>query len=136
MSNLASLDLGARGGEARARTLLEDLIEEYRRSGRLGVAVWYRKSHDPAEHYQLLMLVKDLPPNPRIIRHRQPLYWKTGSLVAPFVDIDLYNLDDFAQELAKENPTFVGYKEHSEALFFDRILFQSQYAKVIDFFNI
>ena len=136
MSNLASLDLGARGGEARVRTLLEDLVEEYRRSSRLGLAVWYGKSQGPTEHYQLLMLVSDLPPNPRIIRHRQPLYWKTGSTVAPFVDIDLYNLDDFAHELARGNPAFDGYKENSEVLFFDRRLLQSQHARVIDFFNI
>jgi hypothetical protein len=82
------------------------------------------------------MLVKDLPPNPRIIRHRQPLYWKTRSVVAPFVDIDLYNLDDFAQELASGNPTFTGYNQNYEVLFFDRMLLQSQYARLIDFFNI
>src|SRR5437667_7556653 len=108
MSNLASLDLSAKGGEARVRALLEDLVEEYRRPGRLGLVVWYGKSNGPAQHYQLLMLVKDLPPSPRSIRHRQPLYWKAGSLVAPFVDIDLYNLDDFARQLASGNATFAG----------------------------
>lgn len=57
MADLAQLDLKAKGGEARLRALLEDMVDVYRelRLPRtpLALAVWFNKSPE-SDHHRLL----------------------------------------------------------------------------------
>ncbi len=74
MGDLAQLDLRAKGGEARIRALLEDLIGYYKGGYpgyQLALAVWFKRS--PESDEQNLLALFTGPPMKTVLSQRQSL---------------------------------------------------------------
>ncbi len=123
MADLAQLDLKARGGEARLRALLEDLINYYK--GRiypgyqLALVAWFGKSAGKPEH-NLLALFTGPPMNKIAFSQRQSLLWKTGSEQPPFANIYATSVDYFTEQLRVNAAELRQYFDSFEVLYFDK----------------
>ncbi len=135
MANLMQLDLRARGGEARIRALLEDLISYYKGvypAYQLALTVWYGKSPDSSEH-NLLALFTGPPMDGFAPTQHQSLTWKTGLNGPPFANIYATSVDYFMEQL-KSNPTaLTKFKDKYEVLYFDKQLLSNE---ILRAFNI
>ena len=134
MADLAQLDLGARGGEARLRALLEDLIEYHKGvypHNRLALAVWFGKSPKNPEH-NLLELFSGLPMNKIAGPTRVSLLWKTGSKEGPFVDIYATSVNYFVEQISSNPRALSHFFERFEVLYFDKQLLNDQVFQVFN----
>lgn len=135
MAHLAELDLATKGGEAKLRALLEDLVEAYKDANpgcRLALAVWYGKISGQEE--QKLLLLYAAPARERFEgSERQPLFWKTGSQGPPFAKVDAFSLDYFLKRLRLESPDLRPYFENLEVLYFEKGLLDEQ---ILQRFNV
>jgi hypothetical protein len=128
MAHLPQLDLAARGGEARLRALIEDLLPElveyykglYPRFP-LALAVWFGKSPGSTEHSLLVLFSGSR--NDRIEGPtRVSVHWKTGSEGPPFLNVYATSVDHFAQELRSNRQGLDKYFENAEVLYFNKEL--------------
>ncbi|HLI29822.1 MAG TPA: hypothetical protein VKV79_01830 [Terriglobia bacterium] len=121
MGNLAQLDLQTKGGEARTRALLEDLVAFHRGvypKSQLALAVWFGKSLGASQHNLLELYTGSQFDR---IRDNGPysLLWKTGSDGPPFVNLSVTSVDSFTKLL--QDPAQVGkYFDRFEVLYFDK----------------
>jgi hypothetical protein len=124
MPDLAQLGLKAKGGEARLRALLEDLIEYYKGvySGQpLALAVWFARSEESSEQ-NLLVLFDRSPLSEILLSPHQSLVWKTGLEAPPFANIHCTSVDYFTRELGSNPESLAKYFDRSEVLYFDKRL--------------
>ncbi len=124
MADLAELDLKTKGGEARLRALLEDLVDYYKGvySGQpLALAVWFAKSPESSEQ-NLLVLFAESPLNKIVLSEHQSLVWKTGLQEPPFANIYCTSVEYFAQELRSNTQSLAKYFERPEVLYFEKRL--------------
>lgn len=134
MADLAQLDLRMRGGEARTRALLEDVIEQHmgiKPNNRLALAVWFTKSLDSREQ-QLLEVFSGLPKE-GFAETRFSLLWKTGSDAPPYVNIRATSVDYFGNLLHAHPDELALYREKYEVLYFDKNLLNPA---ILEFFAI
>jgi hypothetical protein len=135
MSNLASLDMRARGGEARLRALLEDLVQYYvgvYPQNPLALVVWFKKAPERPEQ-NLLALFAGRLRDEITVTPRQSLAWKTGVEGPPYLEVHASSVEHFSQRLASEPSVLSKYQDHAEVLFFDR---QQLNNEITQFFNI
>jgi hypothetical protein len=124
MANLAQFDLGTRGREARARALLEDLVEAHigvRPQFRMGLAVWFGKS-PTADDQNLLELVAGPPIKDEIARDHVPLLWKSGISGPPYVSVETMSIDHFLTLATSAPAQTTRYRDNCEVLYFDKKL--------------
>lgn len=134
MADLAQLDLRAKGGEARLRALLEDVVESHmgiRPGYRLALAVWFRKTLENQDQH-LLELFTGVPME-GINDERISLLWKTGSNIPPFVNIRFTSVDYFTKLLGAYPDQVNPYRDKYEILYFDKNLLNPP---IIEGFNI
>lgn len=142
MVDLAQLDLRAKGGEARIRALLEDLIGHYRGlypGYQLALAVWFKKSLESDEQ-NVLALFNGPPIKPLLsallttgVSRRQSLLWKSGSEDPPYVNVYADSVDHFSQQLASNRDALAHFLETPEVLFFDK---ERLTPEIIQVFNV
>jgi hypothetical protein len=135
MAHLAELDLTTKGGEAKLRALLEDLVEAYKGPNpayRLALAVWFGK-RSGQEEQNLLLLYAGPPMEMFESSERQPLFWKAGSQGPPFARVHAASLDYFLKRLLLESPDLQPYFENFEVLFFEKDLLDEQ---ILQRFNV
>jgi len=135
MAHLAELDLTTKGGEAKLRALLEDLVEAYKDANagcRLALAVWYGK-RSGQEEQNLLLLYAGPPRETFDGSERQPLFWKAGSQGPPFARVHATSLDYFLKRLLLESPDLRSYFENFEVLYFEKDLLDEQ---ILQRFNV
>jgi hypothetical protein len=139
VSDLASFDLKTRGGEARLRALLEDLVDYYKGvylqtvpPHPLALAVWFEKLPDRPEQNLLALFAGKLR-DEISITPRQSLSWKTGVEGPPFLEIHSSSLEHFSEVLRTDQRAVSRYRDRAEVLYFDKNLLNDE---VIRFFNI
>ena len=122
MGNLASLDMRARGGEARLRALLEDLVQYYvgvYPENPLALAVWFEKIPDRPDQ-NLLVLFGGKLSNEITVTPRQSLGWKTGVEGPPFLEVHATSVGHFTQQLIAQPASLSRYRDRAEVLYFDK----------------
>jgi hypothetical protein len=128
MADLAQLDLKGRGGEARTRALLEDVVTYHQGvypHYRLGLAVWFGKSQ--AEPVQKLLELFTIPQKSKVEGPtRFSLHWKTGSTEPPFVDVYATSVDYFSQQLHSNPTSLSAFLQTPEVLYFDKQIVNSE----------
>jgi hypothetical protein len=135
MGNLASLDMRARGGEARLRALLEDLVQYYvgvYPQNPLALVVWFEKAPDRPEQNLLALFAGSLR-NEITVTPRQSLAWKTGVEGPPYLEVHASSVEHFGQQLANDPLRLSMYRSHAEILFFDKKHLSDEITR---FFNI
>lgn len=135
MGNLASLDLRARGGEARLRALLEDLVQYYvgvYPNNPLALVVWFEKGLDRPDQ-NLLVLFSGTPKTDITVTPRQSLRWKTGVDGPPFLEVHSSSVEFFEQQIKTRPANLARYLDRAEVLYFDKELLVDE---VLRFFNI
>jgi hypothetical protein len=135
MAHLAELDLTTKGGEAKLRALLEDLVEAYKDANagrRLALAVWYGK-RSGQEEQNLLLLYAGPPRETFDGLERQPLFWKTGSQGPPFARVHATSLDYFLEQLRTQPSNLAPYFQNWEVLYFDKDALD---AEILQAFNV
>lgn len=124
MADLAQLDLHTKGGEARVRALLEDLIEQYKGAYSrqpLALAVWFSKSPGRDRH-NLLLLFANSPILDRIAGpEEQSLVWRASG-GPPFASIYTGSVKYFAELLASPRDEAAKFWDGSEVLYFEKRL--------------
>ncbi len=127
MANVAQFNFETKREEARIRALLQDLTESYtgvRPEGRLALAVWFAKSLGIKEQH-LLFLFSGTPIN-GIINTTVPLFWKSGSQVAPFVFIDATDVGWFSTLIKADPHRVAPYQNDYEVVYFDKKLLNTE----------
>lgn len=139
MSNLASLDLRALGGEARLRALLEDLVDYYKSvylqmtpPRPLALAVWFEKAAERPEQ-NLLALFAGRLKEEISVTPRQSLQWKTGIEGPPFLEVHACSVQYFTEVLRDRANDLSRYRVRAEVLYFDKKLLTDE---VLRFFNV
>ena len=135
MSGLGQLDLRAKGGEARLRALLEDLLSYYKGvypGHKLVLAIWFERTPESAVH-NLLALFTGPPMDEIAISERQSLLWKTGSEEPPFVNIHATSVDYFTKKLVVDQNSLSGYMDEFEVLYFEKQFLTQQ---ILNAFNV
>jgi hypothetical protein len=125
----------ARGGEARLRALLEDLVQYYvgvYPQHPLALVVWFEKSPDRPEQNLLALFSGELR-DEITVTPRQSLRWKTGVEEPPYVEVHASSVEYFAGQLRTQPAKLSRYRDRSEVLHFDKKLLTDE---VIRFFNI
>jgi len=124
-----------RGGEARLRALLEDLIQYYvgvYPNNPLALVVWFEKAPERPEQNILALFAGTLR-NEITVTPRQSLSWKTGTEGPPYLEVHASSVGHFAQELASQPQGLSRYRDRAEVLFFDKKFLKEE---VTQFFNI
>ncbi|HXZ40821.1 MAG TPA: hypothetical protein VEG68_08770 [Terriglobales bacterium] len=130
MGGLAQLDLATKGGEARLRALLEDVVEYHK--DRLALAVWYGKSANDADHKVLELF--DTPGKYEMVRpQRFSLLWKTGSQGPPFVEIYAMSVEHFCERHRSDAASLSQFFQNFEVLYFNKVLLNGE---VLQAFNL
>lgn len=131
MGSLAQLDLGTKGGAARLRALLEDVVEYHKgvyvvpQRYRLALAVWFGKSTDSNTHKVLELF--DMPGKDEVAGPaRFSLFWKTGSQEPPFVEVFATSVEYFSQQLRADAASLSRFFGNFEVLYFDKTLLNSE----------
>ncbi len=135
MGNLASLDMRARGGEARLRALLEDLVQYYvgvYPQNPLALVVWFEKAPDRPDQ-NLLALFAGRLRDEITVTPRQSLSWKTGVEGPPYLEVHASSVEHFSQELTNRPAELSRYRDHAEVLYFDKKQLNDEITR---FFNI
>jgi len=125
----------ARGGEARLKALLEDLVQYYvgvYPQNPLALAVWFEKAPDRPDQ-NLLALFAGTLRNEITVTPRQSLSWKTGIEGPPYLEVHASSVEFFVQELRYQPDRVSRYRDRAEVLYFDKKHLTDE---VSQFFNI
>ena len=135
MGNLASLDMRARGGEARLRALLEDLVQYYvgvYPQNPLALVVWFEKAPERPDQDMLALFAGSLRKE-ITVTPRQSLQWKTGVEGPPFLEVHASSVEYFSEVLRTQPANLSRYRDHAEVLYFDKKLLTDE---LTQFFNV